>query len=121
MHCLARSTTNGDINTGVLIAIGKSSTEVEYLKQVDRTVWNRCFLRSNKHNWYGLGPRKSQVGDIICILLGCSVPVILREHESKEYFELIGESYIHTMMDGEALGSRSNEEVAKGCVNYKLR
>ena len=121
MHVLARSTTNGDINTGVLIAKEKSSTEVEYLRQVNRTVWNRCFLRTAKHYWYGLGPRKTRVGHIVCILLGCSVPVILREHESKECYELIGESYIHTQMDGEALGSRSNEEVERDCVIYKLR
>lgn len=103
---------------------------------------------SNSHdNSFALGPHDTQPGDIIAILLGCSVPVVLRKvrrveatessgmspwtweameyeyelpqakpqsketSENQEYiedvretecFQLIGECYIHGMMDGEA-------------------
>lgn len=63
----------------------------------------------------GLGPAGAQNGDIICVLLGCSVPVLLRgskEHEGCYYF--IGKSYIHGMMDGEVM-----EKMKAG--EYELR
>jgi hypothetical protein len=44
-------------------------------------------------------------GDQFCVLIGCSVPVILRrvpEIEREEYM-LVGESYIHGMMEREAM------------------
>ena len=40
-------------------------------------------------------------GDIICILLGCSVPVVLRPVGGDSAFEFIGECYIHGLMEGE--------------------
>jgi hypothetical protein len=53
----------------------------------------------------GLAPRTAEEGDHICIIFGCSVPVILREirFQGEVYFKLVGEAYIHGMMDGEAL------------------
>jgi hypothetical protein len=47
----------------------------------------------------------SQVGDFICILSGYTVPVVLRHQEDidgKEYFQLVGECYVHGMIDGES-------------------
>lgn len=106
----------------------------------------RATKKSHDHN-FALGPHDTKNGDIIAILLGCSVPVVLRkvtevkstespgnlpwswkptEYEYKlpqakprtkntsgnqeekddsqdqEYFQLVGECYIHGMMDGEA-------------------
>ena len=47
----------------------------------------------------------AQENNIICILYGCSFPVVLRKQEVKgEYLcELFGECYVHGMMDGEAI------------------
>lgn len=101
----------------------------------------------NHENNFALGPHDTKPGDLIAILLGCSVPVVLRKvkkvecpegskvppwnwkateyeyklpqakpqsrktSENQEYnddmretecFQLIGECYIHGMMDGEA-------------------
>ena len=41
----------------------------------------------------------------ICILRGCSVPVILRECDEGEVpsYKIIGEAFVHRMMDGQAL------------------
>ena len=44
----------------------------------------------------------------ICILYGCSVPVILRPcagntGSGEAYYNLIGDCYLYGMMDGEAL------------------
>jgi hypothetical protein len=51
---------------------------------------------------FGLCPPDTKVGDIICILHGCSVPVVLREKQGG-YMSLVGEAYVHGVMDGEAL------------------
>ncbi|OGM41821.1 hypothetical protein ABOM_009660 [Aspergillus bombycis] len=54
----------------------------------------------------GLCPPGTKRGDFICILYGCSVPLILRESSKKarrNCFRVIGEAYVHGKMDGEAL------------------
>jgi hypothetical protein len=57
----------------------------------------------------------------ICILYGCSVPVVLRPIRNSEscnefYYELIGECYVHGMMDGEAFLART-----KAPQSFELR
>jgi hypothetical protein len=50
-----------------------------YLKRVQNVVWNRKVFKSD-NDLFGLASRHVEAGDFICILFGCSVPVILREH-----------------------------------------
>ncbi|KAK1833545.1 heterokaryon incompatibility protein-domain-containing protein [Podospora conica] len=53
---------------------------------------------------YGLGPGGSSVGDLVCILYGCSVPVVLKVAERKRVenlFEVVGEAYVDGVTDGE--------------------
>ncbi|KAN0108697.1 HET domain containing protein [Hyaloscypha variabilis] len=52
---------------------------------------------------FGLGPPLSKNGDFVCILYGCSVPVILREMSPKGHYILVGEAYVHGKMDSEAI------------------
>ena len=61
---------------------------------------------------YGLAPEKCKKDDIVCIIGGCSVPVVLRKVEDLEMcastefaniFTLIGEAYVHQKMNGEAV------------------
>lgn len=47
-------------------------------------------------------PNQSEVGDLIHILIGCSVPVVLR-HKDGHSYEFVGECYVHGVMDGEAI------------------
>lgn len=52
----------------------------------------------------GLVPSSAKRGDLVCVLLGCNVPVILRRMDnSKEEYLFIGEAYFQGIMDGEAL------------------
>lgn len=48
----------------------------------------------------GLAPDIIKVDDMICILFGCSVPVILRRASSN--YTLVGVSYADGFMQGEA-------------------
>lgn len=43
------------------------------------------------------------IGDFICVLLGCHMPMILRPTSAGEVFEIIGPCLVHGIMDTEAL------------------
>jgi hypothetical protein len=75
---------------------------VDFLQRVQSVVWNRKFLVSKKYEWIGLAPMAAQVGDILVVLNGCSVPVVFRPGIDGR-FQFVGECYIHGMMDGEAV------------------
>ena len=75
-------------------------------------IWNRKFLVTEKKDWIGLAPMASRIGDVVCILYGCSVPVVLRpDADGGKWWQLVGECYVHGMMDGEAIvGSEGRGE-----------
>jgi hypothetical protein len=60
------------------------------------------FLINSGH--LGLGPRGLAKDDIVCVIYGCGVPIILRPTQSGDFL-LVGEAYVHSMMDGEAIES----------------
>lgn len=68
----------------------------------------------------GVAPRRAEKGDLVCVLFGCSVPVVLRPYSAQGdgggddgsaaagepsggMYEFIGECFVDGFMDGEAL------------------
>lgn len=56
----------------------------------------------------GLGPGKMRDGDIVVVVCGAEVPLVLRPVQEEGMaedglFELVGEAYVHGIMDGEAM------------------
>jgi Heterokaryon incompatibility protein (HET) len=52
---------------------------------------------------YCMLPPHAQVRDVITLLYGAKVPLLLRPTpENRDLFELVGEVYVHGIMDGEA-------------------
>jgi hypothetical protein len=100
----------------------------DYLQRVQAITWNRVFLETNTwaergEKLFGLGPPKTKVNDIVCILFGCSVPCILREHRLEDggmYYEFIGESYIYGKMDGEAVTALKDHDLKAQTVEFRL-
>ncbi|CZR63077.1 uncharacterized protein PAC_12974 [Phialocephala subalpina] len=130
LYCLSHGMGNVDINTNKLIAEyeAESSLVVGFLRRVQAVIWNRKFLvcggrtggRGYEPDWVGLAPMAAQVGDVICILYGCSVPVVLRPMQgvgNTEWWCVVGECYVHGVMDGEAVdhGGIDRDE------NFELR
>ena len=114
---IERRNSNDDINTAELIRQGKPNTMVEYLKRAQEVIWNRRFFVLPKQpdgiGSFGIAPTNAKVGDIICVLLGCSVPVVLSRIEASNPhsgYQLVGEAYLHGVMDGEALQRTGSEE-----------
>jgi hypothetical protein len=106
----------------------------EVFRRVQAVVWNRRLIRTqgNYMDWLtngkrqigalGLAPDGTKKDDLICIISGCSVPLILREmtpdtadtaskNSGDTLYTIIGECYIDHMMDGEAIAYlKDNEE-----------
>jgi hypothetical protein len=81
-------------------------------------------MRSSWNRFLGLVPESAEPSDIICILYSCSVPVVLRRVETSDgvvYHQLIGECYVHGMMDGEAFDLQTAERVAFENTNKGLQ
>jgi hypothetical protein len=65
----------------------------------------RLSLRSmtTRNGRIGMVPQGARKGDIICILFGCSVPVLLRRVKYEDSYQLIGECFLDGCMDGSGL------------------
>ncbi|KAL2042056.1 hypothetical protein N7G274_005244 [Stereocaulon virgatum] len=73
------------------------------------SVWNACtgrrFVATTK-GYIGTGPAELAVGDHFYILAGGPCPYVLRPVEDAARpctFQLVGDSYVHGLMDGEAV------------------
>lgn len=62
--------------------------------------FNRRLFRT-KHGSLGLGPNTTRAGDCVTILEGGKVPIVLTEVSPARWL-LVGESYVHGIMQGEA-------------------
>ncbi|SPJ72129.1 related to heterokaryon incompatibility protein (het-6OR allele) [Fusarium torulosum] len=71
--------------------------EYQTLRLIEQ--FSRRFILTDT-GFIGLGPPDVRVGDSICVLLGGSVPYVLRQN-SDDSWCYIGECYIHGIMDGE--------------------
>ena len=67
-------------------------------------------------NLLGIGPCETEIGDIVFVLLGSDTPYILRRNINKEdTFRLVGKTYLHGIMDGEALEKNITSETIALC------
>jgi Heterokaryon incompatibility protein (HET) len=151
LYCLAKASPNGDINTDRLIQDTSQPQSLrEYLMRVQAVVWNRKFFACHvddsdtastsavshttpeKQSIFGLCSWHTEPGDVVCILFGCSVPVVLRRIEGPEgapgakirarpYYEFIGECFAYGKMDGEAVAGMSEKELDKKTKMFEIR
>lgn len=74
----------------------------------DRTSKERRLLLTSKgylgwapDNLYGDDSEQTQLADLVCIVFGCSTPLVIRPQNG--LFQVMGEAYIQGFMDGEAM------------------
>jgi hypothetical protein len=70
----------GVLDIKAVIEHGRSSIIAEFLRRVQAVIWNRRLIRTESGR-LGLVHEESGEVDRICILYGCSVPVVLRRVE----------------------------------------
>lgn len=63
-------------------------------------------LITTRTGYLGLAPDNVRQGDVVVILLGCNFPLVLRPC-SHDLFHVIGECYVHGLMEGEFLRQKS--------------
>lgn len=83
----------------------------KYIRRIQSVIWGRRLAQTKNHGFLALTPREAREKDIICIIPGCSVPVVLRRRENGGYI-FIGESYVDNMMDGAAFEIKRKHETA---------
>lgn len=105
--------------TSFLDALSKSSQAQKLLQQIQDACKRRVFFVTDD-GYMGLGPQglgTAQVGDKICVVQGCHVPFVIRPHTTEpsgeQSYQLVGEAYVHGLMDGEAMtmASASDENL----------
>lgn len=83
----------------------RSRTVADSIASVSK---GRAFGRTAQHGLIGWVPKNSVLGDVVAVLTGGPVPIILRPHGT--YYTVVGDAYIHGLMDGEAIPPSSNLE-----------
>lgn len=75
-----------------------------YLDRIAEALHGRSFCVTDK-GYIGLAPQAVEAGDQICVISGCTTPLVLRP-DATERHSVVGECYIDGFMDGAAvLGS----------------
>ena len=109
---------HGNSFESILCDVGKDNTDVlvrsvpnqnEYIQDCfygrffDTIVRMSLRLMTSCNGRIGMVPHKAIKGDLVCILFGCSVPVLLRKSGHKDQFVVVGECFLDNCMRGEAL------------------
>lgn len=68
----------------------------------------RIFAKTRR-GYFVLGPTVLEAGDVVCVLFGAKVPFCLRPM-GKRYL-LVGECYVHGLMNGEAISMLARNEI----------
>jgi hypothetical protein len=63
----------------------------------------------SRKGYLGLIPFETERDDLVCVLLGGEMPFILRPEGS--YYTLVGECYVHGIMDEEVLEAAQDESI----------
>lgn len=67
-------------------------------------------IMRTRSGFIGTVPRTTKKGDVVCVLYGGQTPFVLRPSESRPgMYRLIGDTYVHGLMEGEALSMRLQE------------
>jgi Heterokaryon incompatibility protein (HET) len=87
-----KSKTHGTLDSKRLINEGQCTIVAEFLRRVQAVIWNRLLMKT-KDGRLGLVRDDVRPGYKICILYGCSVPVVLQETK-KDMFKALKEQMI---------------------------
>ena len=90
---------------------GERIDDEAYIRLYSDAAITRCLHRSfavTQNGYLALVPKKTTPGHLVCVLRGGDVPFILKQTQD-EYLELVGEAYVHGIMDGEIVRGAQKE------------
>ncbi|KPM36393.1 hypothetical protein AK830_g10166 [Neonectria ditissima] len=77
------------------------SRVAEHYHIVSRFYTTSRRLFRTRRGYLGLGTENIAPGDKVCVFLGGNVPLIIRPRPQGDGFELVGDAYVHGLMEGE--------------------
>ncbi|KAN0108639.1 Heterokaryon incompatibility protein (HET) domain containing protein [Hyaloscypha variabilis] len=93
---------SGSVSTSDLINNERNSIVAQFCRRVQAVIWNRSLIKTKSMNM-GMASKNVKRGDLVCILYGCSVPVILRQCEEMKTLEELAqereEDFINTLKE----------------------
>ena len=99
-------------SAGIILQVVASvlrSQEHQALAQALAPTFRRRIARTDR-GYFALVPDDSKIGDKIAIMKGGNLPLVLRRAGSRG-MKLVGESYVHGIMHGEAWDDRKCERI----------
>ncbi|KAK1759860.1 hypothetical protein QBC47DRAFT_438077 [Echria macrotheca] len=84
---------SGSVDTGALISSERNSIIAEFCRRVQAVIWNRCLVKT-KAGRLGLVGEQLKPGDKVCIIFGCTVPVMMRCGKPKTAEDIEHEVFI---------------------------
>lgn len=108
---------SGSVSTSDLINNERCSVVAQFCRRVQAVIWNRSLIKTKgtktESDNIGLASKNVLKGDLVCILYGCSVPVILRRCEKKKTPDQLAqerqEDFINTIRDVQRRWKRKYE------------
>lgn len=73
---------------------------------------NRCLFATAKGG-FGLGPLITRPGDVCCLILGADVAFVLRPSSDTSGYRILGEAFVHGVMNGEIEGMLQRGQVVQ--------
>jgi hypothetical protein len=90
-------------DSGILTSTSEAVTDddSEFTSAFHKSMGSRYRVLFTHDGYIGRGRELVKAGDIVCILLGCAVPMVLRPIDG--HYELVAEAYVPGIMHGEAM------------------
>lgn len=73
-----------------------------YATKILSVLAKRRFLTTD-NGYVGLAPAEANIGDILVVILGCDSPIILRQTEGQDAYQIVGESFVYGLNDANIL------------------
>lgn len=74
--------------------------------------FNRCLFATDKGG-FGIGPLITRPGDVCCVFFGADVAFVLRPTSGTSGYRLLGEAFVHGVMNGEIEGMLQRGQVVQ--------
>jgi len=87
------------------------TAEERYIHKLSITHGPNRPLMTTSRGYLGLAVNNCKPGDLVCVIYGCSTPVLLRRMTDHCIF--IGEAYLHGIMNGEVLDGLQRGELGE--------
>ena len=92
-----------------------TNDEVRFLEVIMLASFHKRLMFTHE-GYIGMAPDDARKGDIVCLLLGCRLPVVLRKRTEGGY-RLVGEAYVHGIMKGEAMTIDNENRLRDFCIH----